>query len=1274
MNPKLIMFSMAALAVGAVNAQQLQDGYISWPSSQTLPTYVTAWKNGSLKMEDENFFISRVKPKARFRNSATQVNTSLTETNDKRLCFWVPVTTALEGGFNYNALPNSEFDSEVFSMWSYVDVFGNWTSPHGWVPGSFADVAHKNGVSVSGVASIPNASIANSAWGTAITDQVALNNQTLAEFLYYHGVDGLGYNSEFSGLSSSVMQQLAQQHEDLITYLEGKGICTAENIWYDGTNINGSITFDNGLGTHNYPIYMGDNGKRRASLFTNYNWTSKLSGISSYASGKGVTALYIYAGMNMQGGEPKSGESYPTLKNYPISMGYWGAHQYNMFWLNRTKNGSAPRTVQATYLYDTERFFTNAAQNPAVNFEVYTQRNHYPSNKFFGISAFKSAESSLAWSLDDEPFITYFNMGNGQFFNWQGQRQNDLSWYNIGVQDYLPTWRYWWAPTLLGRDVTQGSIGLTATFDWTDAYMGGSCFSITGTEDEAYLHLFKTKFALKANDVITVRYKLLGGSAEQISLVATVEGAESTPVRESSFVIVNSETPVDGDEWQTATFTIRGSLASGFSGKTLSLLALHFKNAENLELLLGEVSIVRGSFATPAAPQITASKVLGNHYKGVDGKIIFNMASSKTDGPVYNTDVNTSMFKIYAREEGGEPIFMGVTTSWAAMLYNVPVPVTSNKNVQFGVSALSLDHKSESDITWSSSLDKGSYTVNNDITIDKNVIKPNQEFTISYVDPKHTSSTWALYNSNGTKVFSTTGTSFTTKLSETGGYDLKIDEGTDNARVFGYYVQVSSEAVGALPEIYTVTVDGKTVSSTDSPVSLEIVDGENVSTTSTVGYTARPADGSASRGVQFNERFVGCKVADLGLESGKSFSVAFWVKYSKFCATEDQTWALLDITNRGGSWPVSNWGYCWLRGDMNGHVGPYTFRGSSTDSQYPGEYKYVYGEDTKFSLDTWTHVVITFDYANTQSFRSKLYLNGVLQESTWSRGSGGTSLGTGTQEDYSAKNYALQSTDWLSVGGLPYQGQAVEGVVDDFQVWDKAMDESDVKTSFAGLDAKNLPANVLCYWDFESEPDSDYGFSSVGSKSGVKLYNFDCLGGDDAKEGRGTQTPFEANFDSGCPFISGTAYPVVTKPSWSSRRAIVTNATGNDTAGSATVAFSQAGDHTLTLTLSNSYGTSTATYPVFSVAAKEPENGGLSEIATDDVQVYTITEGLFVEFGTAGKFAVAVYDVQGRNVAQHADEVTAGQMMQINIHNPGVYLVKVVKEGKLLRTFKVAKN
>lgn len=1263
MNKKLMLYgSLATLAFASASAQSLREGYIQWPNSSSLPEYVNAWNQGTLDLEDEQFFISRVKPKMRFRNAATQVNENLTAANDKRLCFWVPMTTALEGQYNLNALPNSNFDSEVFSVWSYVDVFGNWTSPHGWVPGVFADVAHKNGVAVSGVASIPFGG--NSDWSTSLNAQAQISGEEMGKFLLYHGVDGLGYNSEFSGNASAV-QGIAKQHEDVVKYLNEHGNPIAENIWYDGTNYTGGCTFDRGLGSHNSGIYAGENGSRRASLFFNYNWNSPslLQSSVNQSNTLGVDPLYLYAGMNQQGGEPKSGESYPVLQNYPISLGYWGAHQYNMFFLNRTQRGSAPITIQNTYLYDTERFFTNAAQNPAVKFDVYTQRNHYPTDKFFGTSKFMSARSSLAWNLSEEPFYTFFNIGNGQFFNWMGERQNDLSWYNIGIQDYMPTWRYWWASELLGRDVEKGEIGMKSTFVWDDAFVGGSCFQISGTEDNAWLHLFKTDFTIQRNDVVTVSYKHLAGTGK-VSLVFTVNGAENTPVT-SSDLTFDLSTP-NADEWTTKEIKVERQLGAALNGKNIALIALHVEGASDLVLDLGQLSIKRGEFSAPATPKVTGVKMLGNHYKGVDGKLFWEMPNSAAkDEPVYNLDVKTSLFKLYAREEGGEAVCLGATTSWAGMFYNVPVTVGGDNKVQFGVSAVSLDYAAESEIAWSEPQTRAEYVVANDIELNKPVIKPLEGFEIKYVDPMHSPSNWRLYNNAGEKVAEQDGTSLVIEngqgLANTGGYDLVIDEGTDNARRFGYFVQVSSEEVGAMPEIYTISIDGKEVKSDDEAVSVEMLDG--VAKPLVVSYTGRDADGSASRGIKFNEHFFGCKVGDVGLEAGQSFSIAFWVNYD---AIPEKDWALLDITNRGGNWPVSNWGYCWHRGGADGRVKDYVFRGSSSDGVYPYEYKYAFTESTRFQAGSWTHVVMTFDYKDANTFRSHLYLNGVKQQATVSR-NGATK---GDQDIYDAKNYGINATDWISTGGLPYQGLAVNGTIDDFQIWSKAMDENDVKASMAGLDAKDLPADVLCFWDFEEDCDENYGFLSKGSKSGVRAFSYDCIGGDN--EGQGFQTPLTPEFTSGCPFIAGTAYPVVTTPTWTVSKASVSEAQGTGTEGSAKVAFNKEGDYTLTLTLSNSYGAAKMNYPVFKVT----NTNAIADIeAGEAVEVHTDADGIIVNFPEEGRYVVAVYDVRGALAAQKADTVNASTMMKVALHNPGVYVVRVANaDGTILRDIKVIKH
>jgi endo-beta-N-acetylglucosaminidase D len=80
------------------------------------------------------------------------------------------------------------------------------------------------------------------------------------------------------------------------------------------------------------------------------------------------------------------------------------------------------------------------------------------------------------------------------FFNWTSERVSNNSWYNIGIQDYMPTWRWWWAPSLLGRDV--------------DA----------------------------------------AGKADKVTLIATVEGAEDTAVREDNLQLFDSSLESDETE------------------------------------------------------------------------------------------------------------------------------------------------------------------------------------------------------------------------------------------------------------------------------------------------------------------------------------------------------------------------------------------------------------------------------------------------------------------------------------------------------------------------------------------------------------------------------------------------------------------------------------------------------------------------------------------------------------------------------------------------------
>ena len=1307
MKKLLLLSASALLAAMPAMAQKLGEGYITWPDTHELATYVNQWNggNGTLTVngktwEDVNFFISRVKPKVRFYNKNSQVNTEITQytssnTNgtDKRLIHWVPVGEESRDGVKLNALADGVFDGEVFNMWAYVDHWGNWNTPYGWTTGNFADVAHKNGVAVSGVASVPYGGITD-AWKSTLQKVSSLDANALGKFLYYFGQDGLGYNSEWSGYSPS--NGLINLHNGLKSYMASRNPIW-EIIWYAGTNDNGSINFDSGIGNFQN-LYKG------ASMFLNYNWnsTSTMSNSINISKNAGKSPFYIYAGMNVQGGEPKSGDNYPILKNYQYSVGLWGAHSVNMYWQTRYNNGGSDFAKIKTYLNSVEQWFGNGARNPAVRLAITTNRAHRPNDDWAGMSSMMTARSTLSWDISAEPFYSFFNVGNGMFFNWKGERQNNNQWHNIGVQDYQPTWHYWFAPTFMNGNISKNDVSLSADVTWDDAYVGGSCLQITGSTDTEYLHLFKTDFATDFGQVITVRYKLLDGTGN-VSLVLSSSSDPTTAVHDDDLPLFTTSNSADvcdksyangADGWQTVSYELGAEAWFDAGIENIGVIGLKFTDVENMKLLIGEVSITTyDETPTPQKPQITLSKVLAYNVSGVDGKLIWNMPNSKAAGePCYNSDVNTSMFQMWAQQEGEEPVMMGLTTSWAGIVFAAPMKAGGAEKMRFGVSALSMDTKTSSEIAWSDYLSLPAYQTIDDIVISKSVIKPGEEFEISFVDPNHVSANWSVLDQSGNVKASGSGINFVCSgLDAIGAYDLKVEYGTVS-KTYTRYISVSSEEVGALPEIYSLAINGE---STDGVEEVTI----NVNEPKTFSYTGRSADGSSSRGIDLNENWFGVSCGEIGLTANQSFSVAAWVKYnelpagrSNFITIEDRIW---------GGWPYNNWGYFWSRITDEGKfvdtnidtIWGWRTQGNNTE----GNRIFYRYDDAKIDVNAWTHVVIVYEYkTGTNEMRSAFYINGVKQlvsawvnvnkgtmegtvggdwsnlEAVFSKALGGR-YGTNTyQPDYCPHDYAVTNNTWIAFGGSSQDIAAVKGCVDDFQIWGKAMTDEDVKASMEGLDRNHLPAEILGYWDFENEPASDYGFvgyaGANSSKSGPKAYWY---GIPSTGENSNQRKIGEATFLVGCPFISGTAYPVTTTPTWEARRATV-EGSGTGEAGSAEITWTRPGDYKVTLTLANGHGEATRDYPVVKVG----DTQGIDDIITDadGFTTYTIEDALFVEFDQDGAYTVEVYNMAGMIVGQKTVDVVAGQNVSIALGAQGVYLVKVVRDGQEMRTVKVIRK
>ena len=1225
-------------------AQELKSNYIQWGfSSDQFPTQLQGWSKANPKInEDDNFFISRVKPKQRFRNAETQVRQNLNEANDKKLLAWLPWNVPSK-----NALPDGVFDSEVFSMWPYVTHWGDWNCGLGRIPAALLDAAHKNGVPVSSVAGIPYGGLSGS-WSTALDRLATTDVQKVADYMNYFGYDGFGYNSEYSEYfgAGRLTKKLRDFHVNLNKAIRPTNPIY-ENIWYDGTNDRGRIAFDHGLNENNQTIF-GEAGKEAANLFFNYNWNSHtlLQNTVDLAKDIHRDPLDIYAGVNMQGGEPRTGSRWTLLKDFPISIGLWGAHSQNMFFESRGEKGSDPETQQRTYMLRTERWFSSGSRNPVNAIAINNSLNYNADNTdFAGMSAMMTARSSMSWDLTQEPLITYFNLGNGKFFNYGGVRQNDRPWANVGVQDYLPTWRWWFADKLLGRTAADvPANGLDAEFVWDDAYMGGSTVRVHGSTSKEYLHLFKTKYALKSGDVITFRYKVKGGKADA-SLVFTTEDAVNT---EKAYPVLASTDEADEDKWVEKTITVDGSL----NGKTLALVALKMENAADLNLYLGEFSIVRGTFAAPAQPIITKTELLHAAKNGVDGKIIFNMPNDKASGePCYNTDVKTSLFKLWAKQEGKDPILMGVTTSWAGMYYSVPVDVKGQGKVKFGVSAVSLDMKKESPIAWGEDHDIfTSYDYSDEIKADKSVIKPNEAFTIAYVDPRHEAGNWKIEH-NGTAVASSNNTNeikVENGLSQTGFYDLVLtgyvtENGTRVSKEVRYanYVQITSDAVGAVPHINKLTAN-------NSETSIEVLANSEV----TMKYEGKKADGSGSRGIKTLEKPVGVKVSELGFNStsknNMAWSLAFWVKFNGFTGGTQ----IIDMRDPGTGWPQNNWGTMWTTYDPNTGVYEVTLR----EKNAGGAKEYKQRWEVDFVPGAWTHFVLAME-GNGTTTKPMVYINGKAAKAhNWEYDG---HKGDGINPDGFANN-AWWDNNVLGISLGRAGAAAINGTVDDVKFFNKALTAAEAAHTMMSTDANE--AGLKAYWDFEADADASHYFTSkVGN---AKLAHGELKAGEG--EGVTTLVPDAPTYDAGSAFVSGT-FQVKTTAEWTAKKATIVSQNGTDMAGTVKLKYAKAGDYEVTLTLKNAHGSDTRTFQVIKVKA---DPTGINGTEAADMKVYAIDRDVLFDVETPGNYLVQVFSTNGQMVASKAVSVNGAESVRLHLGAQGVYVVNVKKDGKTLRTVK----
>lgn len=1200
-------------------------------------SYFDDWEPGTQPLNvsrmDDEFYIARQRPLARITDGDYQVNPDLDP--ERQMCLWVPLDDPTA---SWKALPRYCFEGDNFSLWSYVDIHGNWTAP--WIRSTagISDVAAKNGVKVGCVMSVPflqnvtlNGTNTYSQILAKLTEQDAngnfVNSEKLVRLMKYYGINGLGFNSEFSS-NSNTMTRLQKFFTEC--HEKGKEIGWDFQIhWYDGTNDVGGVTFDRGLTAAN-----DANFKMSDMFFFNYNWyATQLANSQKYAESLGLSSYNIFAGFDIQG-RSLTNSNWQALVDNKISIGFWGAHSQSLIHQSATDNGTSDVAIQKAYLTKQELIFSGGNHNPALTPDIKTDCTLANSSLlgFHGLARFLTAKSTI----QQVPFVTRFNLGNGLKFRDKGTVTFDHKWHNLNTQDFMPTWRWWITDS--NDQVTEAGLDkfITAELTWDDAYFGGSCLRLAGATDFSRVKLFKTMLEVEPTYNISLVYKMANSLATHAKLFVALKDNVTT-YKEIDIPAANNY-----GEWTTFTATL--DQLGIQSGDKIAMIGIVVDNTEaDYAMYVGELAVRNPSqtFA-PVAPTVKEVEILRGYDNTVDFKMRYASVEETGGVKTYNDEVDTWYYEIFFQQKDHEAQYLTATTSWAAYVIDAPmVSGYDGRQGRFGVRAVAPDGKQKSEISWSDYLDIPYDSPSSDVKTDRQVIKPNETFTVSLDDEMATAAqAWSLTNSlTGETLYeSSDAKSFSTAIAETGAYDLHITDSEGNSTTYRGYIHVTPEETGAVPDIYTLTAD-KTAAEV----------GENV----TFSYTSRDGEGTVSRGVAIADPNMLMIPGDV--QQGKNFSYALWVKVDNY-AHDKQGTNLINKNTIADSWPHNNWGDLWvtIRPEWTGEathpaneVSFNTFGWEAHDN--PNETMM----STGYSLNpgVWNHIVVT-----QQNNLQKLYFNGK-------RVAIGTFASSSRRENSSDSRIDKTAVANIFIGGGNVYKAGFNGWVDDIQIWNKALSDAEVLEAMKGYDDASVPDGLQAYYTFEDYNAADSTFANhgkLGSSYPARMVSTEDSGGENTTTASYARKAAD-NTMPGYPGLTGTL-PITTTHTWNIANARISS----DADKTATVSYAQPGEYTASLSLSNEWGDDVmALDGVITVGGGTDAIGHIGAETALTVYPNPFAERVNLRFAEDGNYVIDIYSTSGKRLQSNALEAQAGGVASVAVTGAkGHYIVKVTKDGK----------
>ena len=515
----------------------------------------------------------------RFTTTSSQLNPNLSTE--------IKVLSAPDGINNLGnyMTEQNQFNLFNFTHWQYIDVlnwFGGTASQNIVMPSApWVNAAHKNGVKVIGsVFFAPTAWGGNSAVIDNFMEQDANGNfiaaDKLIEIANYYGFDGWLFNQE-----TSTSLAVATAMRSFMAYLQDNKPAEMEIHWYDAMIETGPVIWQNQLNSLN-DAYLQDleNLKRTSdAIFTNYNWNSAyVQNSSNHTAVLGRSKFDVYMGADL----------WPDRNAQPVFN--------DVTWIDQIFNGgniSDPLTSIALFATN----FTYAKFNNYRNDPNDVQNFYETERRFFSGDDrdIDQADAPGHWKglghyipaksvIKDLPFTTSFNTGHGRLFAMEGS-ETVRDWHDMSKQDILPTWQF----------SISGNSNLTADFDFSQAYNGGTSLNISGSlnaGEDNRIKLYKTKLSISPITKIDITFKM--GAATPSNTKLLLSFTEDP----NNFITMDLGDSM-GSGWKTKRIDV-----GQYNGKEIAILGFEMMSSSvinNFNINIGQIKIHNDDTPAPIA-------------------------------------------------------------------------------------------------------------------------------------------------------------------------------------------------------------------------------------------------------------------------------------------------------------------------------------------------------------------------------------------------------------------------------------------------------------------------------------------------------------------------------------------------------------------------------------------------------------------------------------------------------------------------------------------------